>query len=159
MSHRVRRATLVDLDRLVPLFDVYRQFYGQPSDLPIARQFLKDRFERNESVVLIAEDHDGAAIGFVQLYPTFSSILAAPMYLLSDLFVIPPARRRGVGTVLLNGAADTARAAGAARLELATAIANDPARRLYEKLGWKRDDEFCVYGFSLVGERARSVHE
>jgi GNAT superfamily N-acetyltransferase len=153
MANTVRRATLDDLDRLVPLFDAYRQFYGQPSDLPIARQFLKDRFERNESVVLIAEDHDGAVIGFVQLYPTFSSILAVPMYLLSDLFVIPPARRRGVGTVLLNGVAETARAAGAARLELATAIANDPARRLYEKLGWKRDDEFYVYGFPLVGKR------
>lgn len=153
MSHCVRRITLADLDRLVPLFDSYRQFYGQPSDLPIARQFLKDRFERNESVVLIAEDHDGAAIGFVQLFPTFSSILAAQMYLLSDLFVIPPARRRGVGTNLIQAAAEMVRAAGAVRLELATAISNDPARRLYEKLGWKRDDEFYVYGFPLVSER------
>jgi GNAT superfamily N-acetyltransferase len=152
-SATVRRAALHDLDRLVPLFDAYRQFYGQPSDLTVARQFLYDRLARSESVVLIAEDHGKMATGFAQLYPTFSSILAVPMYLLSDLFVTPPARRRGVGTALLNGAAETARAAGAARLELATAIANDPARRLYEKLGWKRDDEFCVYGFPLVGER------
>lgn len=153
MSHSVRRATLVDLDRLVPLFDSYRQFYGQPSDLPIARQFLKDRFERNESVVLIAEDHDGAAIGFVQLYPTFSSILAAWMYLLSDLFVVPPARCCGVGTQLLQAATEMARAGGAVRLELATAVANVQAQKLYEALGWKRDDEFYVYGFPLVSER------
>lgn len=149
----IRRATLYDLDQLVPLFDAYRQFYGQQSDLVIARKFLSERLSRNESVVLIAEDHDKTAIGFAQLYPTFSSILAAPMYLLSDLFVVPATRRRGVGTQLLNAVVDIARATGAVRLELATAVANDPARRLYEKLGWKRDDEFYVYGFLLAGER------
>ncbi|OQW30220.1 MAG: acetyltransferase [Nitrospira sp. SG-bin1] len=135
MSHSIRRATLHDLNRLVPLFDAYRQFYGQPSDLIIARQFLSDRFVRNESVVLIAEDGAGRAVGFAQLYPTFSSILVAPMYVLSDLFVIPDARRRDVGTQLLKSAAETARANGAVRVELATAITNAPAQRLYEALG------------------------
>lgn len=154
MTPTVRRSTLQDLDRLVLLFDAYRQFYLQPSDISLARRFLGDRLARQESVVLIAEDHDGAAIGFVQLFPTFSSILAAPVYILHDLFVTPAARRRGAGTLLLNAAVETARSAGAVRLELATAITNDPARRLYEKLGWKRDDEFYVYGFPLVGERA-----
>lgn len=131
----VRRASIQDLDRLVPLFDAYRQSYGQHSDLMVARQFLGDRLNRNESVVLVAEDDGGVAIGFVQLYPTFSSVLAAQMYVLSDLFVIPEARRRGVGTRLLTSAAETARAAGVVRLELATAIANVSAQRLYESLG------------------------
>ncbi len=149
----VRRATPQDLDRLVPLFDAYRQFYGQQMDLVIARQFLKVRFERDESVVLVAEDSDGGVIGFVQLFPTFSSILAARMYLLSDLFVVPAARHRGVGTRLLKSAVETAQASGAVGLELAAAITNTPARKLYEKLGWKRDDEFYVYGFRLAGER------
>jgi GNAT superfamily N-acetyltransferase len=149
----VRRAALHDLDRVVPLFDAYRQFYGQPSDLTIARRFLHDRFTRGESIVLIVEDQGKTAIGFAQLFPSFSSILAAPVYILHDLFVTPAARRRGAGTLLLNAAVETARTAGAVRLELATAIANDPARSLYEKLGWTRDDEFYVYGFPLVGER------
>lgn len=150
----VRRATLQDLDRLVPLFDAYRQFYGQQMDLVIARQFLKVRVERDESVVLVAEDSDGGVIGFVQLFPTFSSILAARMYLLSDLFVVPAARHRGVGTRLLKSAVETAQASGAVGLELATAITNTSARKLYEKLGWKRDDEFHVYGFPLMGVRS-----
>ena len=98
--------------------------------------------------MLVAENDGGAAIGFVQLYQTFSSILAAPMYVLSDLFVIPEARRRGVGTRLLKSAVETARAAGAVRVELATAITNVSAQRLYESLGWQRD-EFYQYGLSL----------
>src|SRR5262245_1579406 len=152
MTISVCRATLDDLDRLVPLFDGYRQFYDKPSDMVVARQFLADRMSRGESVVLVAEDRDGTAIGFVQLFPTFSSILAAPSYLLSDLFVAPAARRRGVGTLLLRAAAETGRAAGAVRLELSTAITNVSAQRLYEALGWKRDDEFYLYGLSLEDE-------
>jgi ribosomal protein S18 acetylase RimI-like enzyme len=148
MTDTVRRATLDDLDRLAPLFDSYRQFYGQQSDLIVARRFLNDRLARNESVVLIAKNLAGAAVGFVQLYPTFSSILAALMYVLSDLYVVPEARRRGVGTLLLTSAIETARAAGAGRLELATAITNAHAQRLYEALGWQRD-EFYLYGLSL----------
>jgi ribosomal protein S18 acetylase RimI-like enzyme len=148
MTDTIRRATLDDLDQLVPLFDAYRQFYGQQSDLIVARQFLNDRLTRNESVVLVAEDLDRAAIGFVQLYPSFSSILAAPMYLLSDLFVAPEARRRGVGRLLMKAATETARVAGVVRLELATAVTNTAAQRLYEKLGWQRD-EFYLYGLSL----------
>jgi|GEM_PF-700312 len=128
MTSAARRATLDDLERLVRLFDAYRQFYGQSSDLIVARRFLSDRLVRNDSVALIAEDGAGRAVGFVQLYPSFSSILAAPMYVLSDLFVIPDARRRGVGTLLLKSAVETARANGAVRVELATAITNAPAQ-------------------------------
>jgi GNAT superfamily N-acetyltransferase len=159
MADTVRRATLHDLDQLVPLFDAYRQFYGQQTDPVVARKFLSERLARNESVALIAEDHDGTAIGFAQLYPTFSSILEAPMFLLSDLFVTPPARRHGVGSLLLKVAAETARAAGGVRLELATAITNTPAQKLYEALGWKRDEEFCIYGLPLLHARAGDGHE
>lgn len=148
MTDSVHRASIHDLDRLIPLFDAYRQFYGQPSDLVVARKFLSDRLSRNDSVVLIAEDRAGSAVGFAQLYPTFSSILAAPMYVLSDLFVIPEARRRGIGTLLLKSAVETARAAGAVRLELATAITNRSAQRLYEAVEWQRN-EFVLYGLSL----------
>ena len=149
MTDTVRQATLRDLEQLVPLFDGYRQFYGKPSDLIVARRFLADRMAHGESVVLIAEDCDGAAIGFAQLFPSFSSILSVPIYVLSDLFVAPVARRRGVGTLLLKAAAETGRAAGANRLELSTAITNVSAQRLYEALGWKRDEEFYQYGLSL----------
>jgi ribosomal protein S18 acetylase RimI-like enzyme len=149
MTDTVRRATLHDLDQLIPLFDAYRQFYTQPSDLVVARKFLADRMSRGDSVVLIAEDAAGNVIGFAQLFPTFSSVLAARIYLLSDLFVEPAARCRGVGTLLLKAAAETGRAAGAVRLELSTAITNVSAQRLYEALGWKRDEEFHQYGLSL----------
>src|SRR5882757_6888198 len=96
----IRQATVADLNLLTPLFDAYRQFYRQPSDLERARRFLLERLEHNQSVILLAFDDD-AAIGFTQLYPSFSSGAMASIFILNDLFVAPEARRRGAGSALL----------------------------------------------------------
>ena len=149
MHGTIRLATPADLDCVVPLFDAYRQFYGLPSDLSLCRQYLAGRVGGNESVVLLAADHDGAAVGFVQMYPGFSSLSAARTYLLYDLFVDPAARRHGVGRRLMEAAADEARRRGAVSLALSTAKTNHPAQRLYESLGWVRDEEFYEYNLRL----------
>lgn len=149
MTITVRQATIHDLDLIAPLFDGYRQFYGQPADLGLAQRFLRDRFQQRESVVLLAVDEEGEGVGFVQLYPLFSSVRAARSYLLNDLFVAPAARRRGVAAALMHEAVDFARAVGAVAMSLSTAHANESAQRLYESLGWKRDEEFREYTFAL----------
>ncbi len=138
MTVSIRQATAADVDLVAPLFDAYRQFYRQPADLPRARRFLVERLSQRQSTVLVAETTDGAAVGFVQLYPCFSSIRAAPVFILSDLFVAPLARGGGVGRLLMEAAARFARATGAVGLELATA-----------KTGWQRDEMFYQYGLDL----------
>jgi ribosomal protein S18 acetylase RimI-like enzyme len=149
MTVSVRLATLQDLEPLASLFDGYRQFYAKPSDLDLARRFLSDRLSKQDSLVLIAEEPGQGAVGFVQLYPSFSSVRAARIYVLNDLFVVANARRRGAGALLLRAAADTARASGAVRLKLSTQITNLTAQRLYTALGWKRDEDFYEFGLSL----------
>jgi len=149
MPVSIRQATVADVERVAPLFDAYRQFYLQPADLPRAHRFLSERLSQRQSTVLVAETGTGEVVGFIQLYPCFSSIRAAPVLLLSDLFVAPDARGGGVGRQLMVAAARAARATGAVGLELATARTNAPAQRLYESLGWKRDDEFYQYALSL----------
>lgn len=144
MAHTVRQATIRDLDQLVPLFDNYRQFYGRASDLRAAREFLLARFHNHESTVFIAHE-DERAIGFTQLYPSFSSISLAGIFILNDLFVHEQARRKGVASALMSAAVQFATASGAARLSLSTAITNGAAQALYHSAGWKRDDQFLVY--------------
>jgi GNAT superfamily N-acetyltransferase len=144
----VRQATVLEIDLLVPLFDGYRQFYRQPSEPDRIRRFLLDRFEHNQSVILVA-GQDGTAVGFTQLYPSFSSAALKRIYILNDLFVDPAARLSGVGTALLEAAADFARRVGAIRLVLSTELTNMAAQSLYEKLGWKRNTEFCTYQLAL----------
>lgn len=149
MLQTIRQATIDDLEQLVPLFDAYRQFYGKPSDIELARNFLAERFRHHESVIFIALDSQKIGIGFTQLYPSFSSVRAARIYILNDLFVAPSSRRCGVAAKLLSAAATYAKAVGAARLGLSTAVDNKPAQQLYEAHGWKRDNNFCEYSLTL----------
>jgi ribosomal protein S18 acetylase RimI-like enzyme len=145
---KVRQATVNDLKLIVPLFDAYRQFYREPADPEGARQFLLGRFEHNQSVIFLA--FDGlAAVGFTQLYPSFSSVAMARVLVLNDLFVIAGTRRRGVGTALLDAAASYGRTIGATRLQLSTEVANTTAQKLYEGCGWQRDTTFCSYALAL----------
>lgn len=149
MSIATRYAAAADLDAAAALFDSYRQFYEQPSDLALARRYLTERFERKESVLIVAEDDQGALIGFTQLYPTFCSVRAAHTFVLYDLFVTPKARGTGAGRALMHAAEAHARKAGAARMELSTAKTNVVGQALYESLGWQKDTAFLVYGRDL----------
>ena len=149
MRFEVRQASIFDLDTLVPLFDGYRQFYRQPSDPERARAFLAERFAHHESLILLACDEQGAGLGFTQLFPLFSSVRTARIYLLNDLFVAPDARKHGVGKALLEASAEHARAVGVARLWLQTELGNISAQALYESAGWQRDPDFCDYALNL----------
>lgn len=142
---RTRIATLADLDVVAPLFDAYRQFYEQAPDAAAARHFIRDRLQRDESVILLALNDVQQAIGFAQLYPLFCSIDAKPIYQLSDLYVMPESRRSGAGRALLLAAERHAKNTGRTRLELTTARTNRTAQSLYESLGWQRDEVYLAY--------------
>ena len=141
----VRRATLVDADAVGTLFDEYRQFYQQPPDRGLATEYIRERLQRGESIVLVAGSSERLVDGFCQIYPTFCSVAAAPIFILYDLFVAATARRSGIARALLEAARNEAVAAGVARMDLQTARTNTPARALYESLGWELDVTFDTY--------------
>lgn len=145
----VARAGTADLDDLAPLFDGYRVFYRQPSDIAGARAFVAERMAQKEAVVFVARDDAGAAVGFVQLYPSFSSVAMRPIWILNDLFVTPAARRSGAGAALMAAARGFATAQGAKRLELTTERGNLTAQALYERSGYRRDDSFFRFTLPL----------
>ena len=134
----ISRAGPADLDALALLFDAYRGFYGQPSDVAGARDWLRSRLRVGESMVLVAR-RGADMVGFVQLYPMFSSVRLARTWILNDLYVLPTNRRGGVARALMDAAADFARADGAAGISLETARDNAPARALYRAAGWHED--------------------
>ena len=141
-------ATPADVGEVAPLFDAYRQFYHKSPDLEAARRFLFARLSKGESVLFVAR-HDGQLVGFVQLYPVFSSVALMRQWILNDLYVIPAARKLGVGRALIERARELAEATRANCLTLETAANNIPAQRLYDSLGWKREQEFYRYYLPL----------
>ena len=145
----VRAAQATDLHRVARLFDQYRQFYKQAPDPALAQKFVSDRFAKRESIILVACTAAPVIVGFTQLYATFCSVSAGPIYVLYDLFVEETARRHGVARALMTASTDYARRTGAIRLELSTAITNLKAQALYESLGWVRDVEFHRYSLAM----------
>lgn len=137
-------ASLAQLDSLAPLFDGYRVFYKQESNLEAAKAFLTQRFQQEDSVIFLALDDGGKGMGFTQLYPSFSSVSMQRTYILNDLFVAPNHRGKGVGAALMEHAKQFALEAGSKGLTLETAIDN-PAQKLYERLGWVKDVEVFHY--------------
>ncbi|GGG15857.1 N-acetyltransferase [Lysinibacillus alkalisoli] len=138
------QATLKDLPKLVPLFDGYRQFYKQASDLEGATQFLEQRLINQDAVIFIITVGDEYA-GFTQLYPIFSSKAMQDAYLLNDLFIAPEFRRSGIAEQLMRYTFAFAKEEGANFVMLETAVDNIKAQALYEKVGMIRDTERYYY--------------
>lgn len=142
-SITIIRAYPEHAEQIAPLFDGYRQFYGQVSDIAAARQFVLERLKQDESVIFLALDGE-QGVGFTQLFPSFSSVSMRRLWILNDLFVASAARRRGVARALLEQARQFAIETQAKGLVLETAIDN-PAQHLYEALGWQRGTDFYLY--------------
>jgi ribosomal protein S18 acetylase RimI-like enzyme len=130
------------------LFDAYRVFYERQSDMAGAEAYLRHRLSALESVVFLAVDGN-QGLGFCQLYPSFGSLSMSRIWILYDLYVIPEARRCGVGRALMERAREFGQASGGSRLELSTARENRPAQALYESLGYERDEDFYSYELTL----------
>lgn len=140
----IQKATLNELHSLSELFDLYRVFYEQPSNLEDAKEFLRERLVNEESVVFIALDEDDS-LGFVQLYPSFSSISMKRTWILNDLFVKESARKKGVGEKLLQTAITFARETNANGVSLETGKENVNAQRLYERFGFVKESNYFYH--------------
>lgn len=148
LEYRLEQATLEDVELIAPLFDEYRIFYGQSSDLEAARDFLQDRLTEEESVIIMAVTGEGghkAAGGLAQLYPSFSSVTLQRLWILNDLYVAEEQRGQGLGRLLLQGVREFARRSGSKGLTLTTMTDNTAAQHLYEAEGYLRDEEFYTY--------------
>ena len=143
------QATMEDLEGMSNLFNLYRIFYRQESDIEGAKTYIKKRLVNEDSVIFVVRDRE-VYVGFTQLYPTFSSVSMKRTWILNDLYVDKTARKKGVGEMLLQKAKDYAIETGAKSISLSTAIDNYAAQRLYEKSGYTKDSQFYQYELNLI---------
>uniref|UniRef100_UPI00403F8B5F GNAT family N-acetyltransferase n=1 Tax=Paenibacillus sp. FSL H8-0079 TaxID=2921375 RepID=UPI00403F8B5F len=166
MQHRIRHAGLADLNEVVRLFNEYRMFYNQHADIEAACQYIKERMERDESVILVAEtdvvsdqgadESNGRSLsnsfictGFVQLYPSFSSVSMGSVWVLNDLYVHRDYRQQGIARKLLQAAKQLASERGVLRISLSTELTNKQAQALYESEGYAQDTKFMYYELNV----------
>ena len=146
----LRRATVADLDDLLPLVTGYRVFYKQRPDEAREHEFVQRNVSEGRSTIFVArEAENGKAIGFVQLFQTYSTVWLGPSLILEDLFVDPAVRRSGAATALLERSMAYAREIGAVGMFLETAMDNQAAQAVYERAGWAREGRFYKYNAPL----------
>ena len=95
--------------------------------------FLDEKVELRDVLVAVL---DGAVAGYVRLGRATPLRASDHVVMITGLAVDPAFQRRGVGSALLAGAVDEARARGARRLTLRVLGHNESARRLYERCGF-----------------------
>ena len=96
-----------------------------------------NRIKNDESVIYVCELEDQTLVGFVQLYPYFSSTNLRRLWLLNDLFVHPKHRGKGISVQLIKRAQQLATETNAYALMLETGKDNDIGNKLYPKTGFK----------------------
>lgn len=145
---KILQANIEHLGSVAKLFDGYRQFYRQDSDLLGATEFLRHNLENNESIIFIAQDENNT-LGFVQLYPSWESVSMSKRWILYDLFVTPDGRGKGIARKLMQRAKQLAQETDTKYITLETAKDNLIGQALYESEGYERDTEFYAYSLSL----------
>lgn len=145
----IKEATLNELMPLALLFNDYRVFYGKKSDIDGAIKFLHERLSKNESKIFIALSDKDEYVGYVLLYPLFSSVQMKPLWLLNDLYVRPNFRGQGFGEALIEQAKDLAKITNAYGLMLETAKTNIQGNNLYRKTDWILDIEHNFYNWEV----------
>lgn len=143
---KIRMAEELDLIALTNLFLDYLTFYNQPLDHFRCQQFLSERLKLKDSMIFVSEEISSKTLmGFVQLYPTFSSLSQQKTWILNDLFVSPNWRKQKVGYQLVLKAIDFSKQSQAKGLTLQTSKKNQIAQNLYQSMGWSREDEFITF--------------
>ena len=140
---KIRDAKTTDIIELTKLFNSYRMFYGKKSDLKAAEEFLMCRIEKKDSKIFVCVIND-IIVGFVQLYPLFSSTRVSKYWLLNDLFIDERQRGKGYSKLLIKEAKKLVLQSKACGMMLETEKSNKIGNKLYTSTGFKKN-ELCNF--------------
>ncbi len=134
---QVVEAELNLLEEIAALFDAYRVWYRKPSDLEGSKLFLRERLVNKDSKIYLAMDDELGPVGFVQLYPSFSSTRLKRLWILNDLFIQASERGKGHSKALIDRAKKLCKETYAAGLLLETETNNVIGNQLYPAVGFE----------------------
>jgi len=148
MNIRIANIETSHLKELAIIFNEYRIFYTMESDVQSTFNFLESRLLNEESQIFIAKI-DECIVGFVQLYPIFSSTKLKRKWLLNDLFVLHKYRRCGIASLLLLKAKEFANETKSCGFMLETTKNNFEANSLYTAFDLSLDSSHHYYSFDI----------
>ena len=144
MTHAIRPASTLDVERLAGLFTAAYENYLVPFqvDVPTLR-FMVEAFDLDLDASRVAfRDGEPVALGNLGLRGDRAWI--------GGIGVIPAARRQGLGEALMHALIEEARVRRVSSVWLEVIVENEPATRLYEKLGFERTREVEVWALDAA---------
>lgn len=123
-----------DVAELMPLMRGYCEFYGtNPSDAGLEE--MAGALIGGEGAIFAARADGEPIAGFATCVTKWSMLRGARVAILDDLFVEPSARGSGVADRLIEACAEWARTRDAVALEWQTALDNERAKAVYDRVG------------------------
>ena len=146
---QIRPASPADGETFLALVDALADYekLARPSQDARAR-LLADAFSPRPRISVFLAELDGAAVAYAIVLETYSSFLALPTLYLEDIFVVPEARRHGIGRTFFRVLAAEALRRGCGRMEWVVLDWNQLAIDFYEKLGARHLREWYTYRLS-----------
>lgn len=141
----IQLANLFHLKDVVHIVHDYRAFYEVTAqNLDDITDFIKDRLTLKDSKIFIALEGE-QVVGFIQLYPSFSTVSLKRQWILNDFFVLPEHRQKGYGSALMDAVIEHFKLTAKGFI-LVTEKTNHTAKRFYDKHGWQTDEyDFYTY--------------
>ena len=99
--------------------------------------------------VLVADNSDSAAIGYVSVHWLPYMMLLGSEGYISELFVLESERGKGIGRTLLEAVMERARRRGCVRLHLITGRQRE-SYSIYKQLGWKERPEIADLTLPMI---------
>jgi GNAT superfamily N-acetyltransferase len=141
-SLQIRAAVPADASAIHGLIVELAIYEREPDAVAITEaDLLRDGWGLQPRFTCLVAEDAGTVCGFALYHPTYSTWQGHTLYL-EDLYVQPAHRGHGVGTALLARVAAEAVAEGCARLDWSVLTWNEPAIRVYEKIGALRMEEW-----------------
>ena len=149
-------AGVAHLEPLSQLLNAHRIEQGMPDNQPAVAHFLFERLINHEAVHFIAlkanaEEHaQPQGLGFIQLYPSFSSESLMPYWTVGALYVTPSVRQEGLGKALIAQALQLVRERGDEGLRAQLSTRETEARQLMQSMGFQVQSGIETYHYLLT---------
>lgn len=152
MEMELKLARLEDMATLLPLVKSYHEFEQLDSTEDLRRSALSMLLSNRDLGGIWLVYSDGHVAGYIALCRGFSIEFGGFDAFVDEFFLLETYRRQGLGSAVLQAIKKEARKRDIRALHLEVARNNEPAKKLYRKLGFRARDKYVLMSVDLPND-------
>jgi ribosomal protein S18 acetylase RimI-like enzyme len=139
----IRQAFPLDEPLVFRMAEAFHREDGHPL-APTGPEAIRSLLKGSPLGAIYLLEEEGAALGYFALCFTMSLEFGGLVVILDDLYVLPEARGRGIGSQVLAKVEAVAAGRAAVQIFLEVEKANERAFGFYQRNGWRRRDRHMM---------------